>query len=588
MTFLFESILAVISDIIAGVMDFFTGDFWAGLSIVEIQNGKIGGYFDWWLPGVSSLKVIFQTISATIALLLIALELFKAFLPDSQSIKPQHPFMTLFRAGVSFLCIAYSFSLIAFIQMPMAYLCDMVYKAPQSGRNGIFNDSSASTNGLYPSFGDGFGGNVGDSGRVMFPSADSLAETIADASGVSTLPITFISVLLLGVIAWAFIRLIIEMVERYVIMAFLFYASPLPMCCIVSESTQNIFKSYMRMLLSQYLLIMFNFCFLFVFCYAFTHQPDFAHPPAGIDIGNKKSIVLIYYILLLAWLRLGRSLDEHMSSLGLSVAQTGSGLAGDIIGGVMMTRMAAGAAMTGLRAGKWTASKISDAVRGKHAGAGVNGDFHAGNMQNSTASALNHRYKPAMDGQKAIDGASNALGLDPSTISSSKIGNGQIDTTDSQGNTLSYKPATANTVPTDAMQIKTRGSDGQEWVASVSGNSIENSPMIASAINDGNVHKALLSSNPTCSVDRTANGKYTVMSDEAGTNVYANRQLYTLSPDAPKSGIAESVTIEGQQFYKVKEQHAKHLMPRRQVPNNAVGSGSIDKGVDVLRNKFKN
>ena len=341
MEFIFSGIIGILHDSMVGILTFFTGDFWEGFCIPEITTGtgsggsfqfsmNAEGYFDQVLPGVRQLKPVFKALGLLLATLLYCVGLIRAMLPDSDSIA-ESPLSLTGKFVAAAFCTANAYALIALIQAPMGTICKAIYNMDKPGISknlDAFNGSDMFSNpNLLKDETDGSTPMRGFFDQVG--AVDELVQSI-------------IALVLLFTVGWSFIKLIIEMIERYVVMGFLFYISPLAFGSATSTIGKGVFSAYVKMLLSQYLLIMFNFVFLFVFCYAMSNE--------GAITKAMDTNIIIYYVLLIAWLRLGQRLDELMQSLGLSVARTGQGLGGEIIAGAALAKTT----ISGIgKAGKW-------------------------------------------------------------------------------------------------------------------------------------------------------------------------------------------------------------------------------------------
>ena len=70
--------------------------------------------------------------------------------------------------------------------------------------------------------------------------------------------VTLIVLILLLVLAWNYLKLLLEAAERYVLLGVLIYTAPVAFAMGVSQSTSNVFKSWCRMLGSQVFMLMMN------------------------------------------------------------------------------------------------------------------------------------------------------------------------------------------------------------------------------------------------------------------------------------------------------------------------------------------
>lgn len=148
-----------------------------------------------------------------------------------------------------------------------------------------------------------------------------------------TLFFTLICIICLGAIIINFFKLLLEMVERYVLLGVLFYTAPLPFIGLGSKETTQVFSSWVRMVFSQFMLMILNAFFLNSFFGAM-----FTFGNLGINNMKKMNMTsyLVYMFALVAWLTIGQKVDQHMRALGLSTAQAGGNL-GRALGGAIGT-----------------------------------------------------------------------------------------------------------------------------------------------------------------------------------------------------------------------------------------------------------
>ncbi len=115
-----------------------------------------------------------------------------------------------------------------------------------------------------------------------------------------------------------FVKLYIEIVERYLVVVLLYFFFGAAAGTIVSNNTSNVFKSYMRMVASQIFLLFVNAALLSVFIDALLRKAF------TVSVPN--------YIFGLAFLKVCQRIDSYMASLGLNVAQTGGQTLDAILG----------------------------------------------------------------------------------------------------------------------------------------------------------------------------------------------------------------------------------------------------------------
>lgn len=493
MKYLVSGFLDVLNEILMDLMGLFTGAFWEGLGI-SVKKGEgltwsqsllaVGGKFDEWLPGVVHLKESFVLIGSFFVVLLFFAGIMKAFLPDGISETAEHPFAVVGRAVGAAFCVIWAFQIMYFLQAPMAGIFDGIYQLSQSEKTLAAGFES-----------EAWGG----AGHLNFRRLSDGDNKIVESLGGTALLI-----IMSFAVMWMYIKLVLEMVERYVTTCFLFYVSPLAFSALASRSTQAVAGSFIRMLFAQYLLIMFNCIFLFVFCYAYSQMGS--HEFASI------SEAIIYFAAMMAWLKLGQRLDEHMNTLGLGAARTGAGLGGELMaaaglayGGMKLAgktiRQGAGfgrGLATGKAAGPSPAAKLGNlthkgakkiaskpsvnrvlnsAADGFGIGEGLKGAAVGGGKLSASGSAGSLYGKKSIleaamsarttGGQAARAAANQGLTLSGGAspgFESARIGNGHI-TGVSGGRSYDFVPKEGKAVSGPA--ISATGPDGKEWICSL-------------------------------------------------------------------------------------------------------------------------
>lgn len=184
-----------------------------------------------------------------------------------------------------------------------------------------------------------------------------------------------------------FFKLLLEVVERYVILGLLSVVAPLCIACGASKATNQVFKSFMKMLISQIIVMCFSVFFLKGFISGFTNF--FANVGAATVLGSTGSFtfrghivvaganIFVQALMLLAWLKLGQKIDAHMGQLGLNVAQAG-GMADTFMSGMK----------DGLTNPNSTASKLSNTLGNKAFGTSFGQHGKTPGTQNAWDAAL--------------------------------------------------------------------------------------------------------------------------------------------------------------------------------------------------------
>lgn len=150
-----------------------------------------------------------------------------------------------------------------------------------------------------------------------------------------------------------FLKLMIEIIERYLVLGLLFYSAPVSFSTLASKSASNIFGAWCRMVASQLVLMMTNCMFINVFISCIC---DFSDKKLRYINGSENASAMswiIFGLMLVAWLKLGQRFDNYLNDLGLSTARTGgqmSAAAGAFVGSLAARAtkgMASGAAAVG-------------------------------------------------------------------------------------------------------------------------------------------------------------------------------------------------------------------------------------------------
>ena len=159
---------------------------------------------------------------------------------------------------------------------------------------------------------------------------NGLVTIVATTSIVGTLLLVILEIAL----GWNYFKLLLETVERYVVVGVLCYTSPLAFAMGGSKETNSVFRSWCRMVGSQLILLIMNVWFLRAF-----------GSSVGQFIGNGGALtngqgsIFLWLFCALAFLKCAQRFDSYLSSIGLNVAQTGSSMAMEMM---MAARMLSG------------------------------------------------------------------------------------------------------------------------------------------------------------------------------------------------------------------------------------------------------
>ncbi len=152
-------------------------------------------------------------------------------------------------------------------------------------------------------------------------------------STVSVVGIILVIILMIA-LGWNYFKLLLEVVERYVVVGIFCYTSPLAYSMGASKATNQVFRSWCRMIGAQLLLLIMNVWFLRAF-----NSSVGQYMANGGALSNGKGNVFLWLFCAIAFLKTAQRFDSYLSALGLNVAQTGSGMGMEIL---MATRIITG------------------------------------------------------------------------------------------------------------------------------------------------------------------------------------------------------------------------------------------------------
>lgn len=158
-------------------------------------------------------------------------------------------------------------------------------------------------------------------------SFESLLQAIGMVFSASASIIALIPTLIL---AWNYIKLILEIGERYVLLGLLLFTAPLAFATGSAKSTNNIFACWTRMIGGQVVIMVLNVMIMRMFT---TTIGQFLVDPLFLRPTETTAGPILWFICAYALLKIGQKTDSIMSALGVNVGRTG----GDMLGELMMT-----------------------------------------------------------------------------------------------------------------------------------------------------------------------------------------------------------------------------------------------------------
>lgn len=459
---IFEGIVTWVSSIVSQMMDAVSGLF---LQALGTDMTAMEEYF----PFVGKAFTVMQYTAWAVLFLITVWQLFRVF--GGPITEAENPWVLLARSSLFALLIGYAKSIfmltLKIATAPYTALMEISMTAEDFTFAGV---EQALTNGL------------------------TTIVSIASVVGLLLLIILEIS------LGWNYFKLLLETVERYIVVGILCYTSPLAFSVGASKTTSPVFKSWCRMVGSQLLLLVMNVWFLRGF-----------NSSMGQFIGNGGALstgqgsIFLWLFCALAFLKTAQRFDSYLASLGLNVAQTGSSMgmellmaarvvggissgsrsAGSVLGGSTVT--GTGAAANGFAAGFASKFKGNSYVRdavvdgGTRMGAGGSigfvgrafGGMAARNGATLTGESISSvaARTPNVSGNIGGDIADRSLGnympqMQGHQLKDTQITGGQISTTaigaDGQATAVEMYNASQFEKPDSPYSVVT-ASDGSSW-----------------------------------------------------------------------------------------------------------------------------
>ena len=331
LSWIFESIVNWVASIVTSIMDAISGIF---LNALGTDMTAMEQYF----PFVTEAFFIFQYTAWALLFLIAVWQLFRVF--GGPVTEAENPWQLLARSAIFAILIGYA--------KPIFLLALDIARAPYAA----LMDATM------------------DPGGFTFAGVEQVLQ-----NGLSTLVSTItvigplLTIILMISLGWNYFKMLLECVERYVVVGVLCYTSPLAFSMGGSKTTNNVFKGWTRMVGSQLLLLVLNVWFLRAF-----------NSTVGQFIGNGGALstgqgsIFLWMFVALAFLKTAQKFDSYLAAMGLNVAQTGSSMGMELL---MAARVISGVASGGAR----TAGSVfrgANGTAGASGTAATSGGFFAG------------------------------------------------------------------------------------------------------------------------------------------------------------------------------------------------------------------
>ena len=323
---IFEGIITWVSSVVTDLMDAVSGMF---LQALGTDMTAMEEYF----PFVSKAFTVMQYTAWALLFLITVWQLFRVF--GGPVTDAENPWTLIGRSALFALLIGYA--------KPIFTTCLNIATAPYTALMDIQMTAEDFT-------------FAGIEAMLM----NGLTTLIATISVVGLLLLVILEIAL----GWNYFKLLLETVERYIVVGVLCYTSPLAFSMGASKATTPVFRSWCRMVGSQLLLLVMNVWFLRGF-----------NSSMGAYIGNGGALstgygsVFLWLFCALAFLKTAQKFDSYLASIGLNVAQTGSSMGMELLMAArVVTGIGHGARSAGNAFGGATATGTGAAASGFAAG----------------------------------------------------------------------------------------------------------------------------------------------------------------------------------------------------------------------------
>lgn len=349
MTWIISSIVYCLLDIVQGLMGILVGvyesigidigynpedtspDTFFSYTFLTDETAPKGA-FDSIFPLAHLFMPVFTYMAYVIVLFAFVFNLYKLFFATEQN-SMESPLKLIGRFFLSLFTVTWSYAIFVYLEK----IAQRVYTEV----NTVYLQVSGSVS-------DSFWDKMSD---INVDDAFIQLDSVLDGIGALIVPLLCIGFFFTMI--WNYCKLILEVVERYILLGVMFYTCPLAFSSIISNKSQGLFSKWSQMLLTQFLLMVFNLFFVGIFNASIINV--YTKSAGETFIFSSLGDFVFKNFCLIAWLMIGQRIDQHLNSLGFSVAQAGSGMASALF-------TTAGAIATGLKLGKGAAKFGKDAV----------------------------------------------------------------------------------------------------------------------------------------------------------------------------------------------------------------------------------
>ena len=389
---IFEGIINWVSSIVTSLMDAVSGLF---LNALGTDMTAMEEYF----PFVRVAFDVMQYTAWALLFLITVWQLFRVF--GGPITEAENPWTLIARSSIFALLVGYA--------KPIFMLTLDIARAPYTALMDISMTAEDFT----------FAGV----GAVL---SNGLTTIVSVISVVGLLLLIILEIAL----GWNYFKLLLETVERYIVVGVLCYTSPLAFAMGGSKATNAVFKSWCRMVGSQLLLLVMNVWFLRGF-----NSSMGQYIGNGGALSNGNGSIFLWLFCALAFLKTAQKFDSYLAAMGLNVAQTGSSMG--------MELMMAARVISGVGSGARSAGSVFG---------GANAASSAGGAASSFASGFASKFKgnsyvrdAVVDGGTRM-GAGGTIGFVGRAFGGMAARNGATLTSDSIASVASRSPNVSGSI----------------------------------------------------------------------------------------------------------------------------------------------
>lgn len=296
-------------------------------SFSSVMNGtaKELSLFDTIFSGARAFVRMIYVTAIVITIILIAITLIRSIIEPLT--KEEEPVPVILRGVISGMCVVLSYR----IMLTLEYPANALYMAfAKAGCSKKVLGAGVDASGFLSGKADAAVGLSKNLDTILSPANDGIfmkalkfAAATSGPGELLRLAASLFLLFLVLMIITAYVKLFLEVVERYILLGFMFYTSPLAFSSLTSKGGTAVFKRWLQMVFSQFMLLVSASFFLCTFMGAMNYvATTLSKHGAKIDFAT----YVLFIAALIAWLDIGVRVDQYLSAIGLSAAQCGSSL----------------------------------------------------------------------------------------------------------------------------------------------------------------------------------------------------------------------------------------------------------------------